>query len=166
MQIGSILSGYSDPATLGKRTQPAEGAEAKLGEPLASPPTSAGSRAEVLGQIASQYDVTAITPEEFSEMMQQFYQANVLSMDELQDLAMIRVDLDRAGIELDEEVNLLELYGERLHRLEIATAGPLGQGESGEQSADVDATRRRFQWLQKLAVVQSAPEDVGLDRSV
>lgn len=166
MQINGVVSGYSDPTMLGKRAQGVEGAGSKLVEKLISTPGGDTSRAEALGEIVSQYDVTSITPTEFSEMMQQLYQANVLSLEELQEMTKIRVDLDRAGISPDENVNLLEFYQERLHRLEIAAGGPRPEGQVNDQLPALQSTRQRLDWLQKLAVVQSAPEQLGLDQFV
>ena len=103
MQISSILRGHSDPAALEKREQ----ANRPLTQPsILSAQTSGPTAVEAsssLAKIVSRYDVTDISPREFSQMVQKLYEAQLISLDELQQLAAIRHDLDVDELDVDLE---------------------------------------------------------------
>ena len=75
-------------------------------------------------------------------------------------LSMIRSDLQRGGIGANAPVNLLDFYADKLRELaEGRTWSP--QTEVGQ--ATQSAMERRFDWVSKLATIQSAPEAISLD---
>jgi hypothetical protein len=146
---------------LGKRGEPLAAAEqgtsksADLLSALPSGHTAAAAR------ILSKYDVTDISPTEYSEMVQKLYQAGVVSEGEFQELAAVRVDLDAEDIEPDESVDLLEFYAALLRRARRKFAGADG---APQLSQHLQPLLRRLDWLEKFAVIQSAPDAAGLSR--
>ena len=108
--------------------------------------------AGALRQIAARYDVTDISPGEFSSMLQDLRQAGLISDSQYHELSLIRMDLDAAGVEADDSLDLLDFYAEKLEEAVDAGAGSL-----------VETTNRRRDWLQKLALLQSTPDAPALD---
>jgi hypothetical protein len=158
MQINNITSGYADPATIGKRSEPIE----NIGRGLlkaADPRAVAGAISKsAAGAIISRYDVTSITPNEFTEMIQKLRQAGAVSDGEFQELSSIRTDLESAGVRPDETVNLVEFYGRKVsdlkQKIELDNRG-------GDRQL-LDLTLKRQDWAQKFALMQANP-GAGVD---
>ena len=156
MQIQNILAGYSDAAAMGKRNDPVEAALQRPLEKLAKPEASGPVSVELLRGILSDYDVTDITPREFSEMLTELRDAGAISDEDFQELSQIRIDLDRDGVDSDDSIDLVAYHTRKLQEAEKAAPGETG-GTSAENLG------RRLAWLQKLATAQSSPDEVGLD---
>ena len=156
MQIQNILAGYSDAVATGKRNDPVEVALQHPLKKLAKPEASGPASPELLRGILADYDVTDITPREFSEMLTELRDAGALSEDDFHELSQIRIDLDRDGIDSDDSIDLVAYYTRKFQQAEKAAPGETG-GTSAENLG------RRLAWLQKLATAQSAPDEVGLD---
>ena len=62
-------------------------------------------------QILAQYDVSAITPREFSMLAQQLYQARAISADDFQELSQMRALIDQQYSDPDDPVDLTEFFG-------------------------------------------------------
>ena len=111
MQIPGIQTA-PDVSALAKRNGPPAAGAAKPAAaggttPAATPATSA------MRQILAEYDVTNISPSELSSMVQKLVQAGAVSPQEGKDLAAMRVDLEQAGIEPSQSINLVDFYRER-----------------------------------------------------
>ena len=65
-------------------------------------------------QVVSHYDMTDITPNDFSKLIQQLSDKGAISQKDTQELSSIRVDMENAGINSDDSVNLLQFYQERV----------------------------------------------------
>lgn len=115
------------------------------------PATSAN--ADDLRGLAARYDVTRITPRKFSELVQRLRQAKALSENDLQELAGIRGDLERAGIAPDEEIDLVDFYRRRLAELE----GEAARADASANPAELEQTRRRLDWLLRLVLLHGQP---------
>jgi hypothetical protein len=159
MQINTVRNGlYPDPAAPGARSEPIEAMgqrPATTGELSGSPATNTSALREILAE----YDVKDITPREFSEMLHKMRKSGVVAEDQLKDLSQIRMDLDRDGIDPDESINLVDYYADKLR------GQPLGS-DATTQSGNApspEALKRRLDWLEKLALVQSSPDDAELD---
>ena len=116
MQIKNILPRCSDLAKLGRpkttpsaTTGPATQNAAEPGGGLAS--SAAAQR------IVSQYDVTDISPQSFSQMLQKLRQAGSLSGQDYQALSSIPGEVQKSGIAPDDSVNLLQLYAAKVQGL-------------------------------------------------
>ena len=163
MQITSVLGGYADATASGRRPEavqrPGTGpADTLAGRGLSGPPGAA------LRTIMADYDLTRISPQHFSEMLERLRDGGVLTDEEFTQLAQIRLDLDREGIDADESVDLVDFYGRRTQHLARQMGDPPGdvpgRAALGQSLA---AAQRRLDWLQKLALVHSSPESIGLD---
>lgn len=160
MQISSVSAGYSDPATIGRRGEAAEVDKTRLlqlGE-LKDAATAAPSN--LLSEILSRYDVTDITPMDFSSMVQNLFEIGAITTDELQQLAVVGHDLDVEGIDPDESIDLIEFYTKKIEEirrgLEEVEGKPLPHQQMGPLLGRLD-------WIEKFALIQSAPDAIGLD---
>jgi hypothetical protein len=124
-------------------------------------------RQSAVGQVLAQYDMNKITPQRFSEMLQRLRDTGALSENDLRELGQIRLDLDNAHVEPDEQINLLEFYGDRLqdvHKkqamLDPNTAQP---GEQAALRQSEKVVQRRLDWVEKFAAIHRSPQTVGLD---
>ena len=160
MQINTVRNGlYPDPTTPGKRNEPIEATGERSATSLSALLSSPSATTSALGEILARYDVTDITPREFSEMLHRMHKGGVITEDELKDLSQIRVDLDRDGIDSDESINLVDYYANKLRKQPLDFDATTLSGD--EPSPEV--LQRRLGWLEKLALVQSSPDDVELD---
>jgi len=162
MQIANITAGYPDPTTVGKR---GEAIEALAGRALKAaegrtPSTAGGSSAAAA--ILARYDVTRISPTEFSEMVQKLRQAGAISDSEFQELAAIRLDLESAGVKPDESVNLMDFYARKVKELQ----GKIENANDPAARQQLGPVLRRLDWVQKFATIQSNPGALGLDARV
>ena len=87
-------------------------------------------------EILSQYDMTDITPNDFSKLIQQMSEKGAISQKDAQELSSIRVDLENAGVNSDESVNLLEFYQKQIVKVQAAAAQSPNPGAA---KANVDA---------------------------
>lgn len=158
MQIKSILSRLSNPAKLAGHQEAAEPTSRQSLEAagLGSHPSTASlSR---LHEILARYDVTDISPQAFSEMLEKLRQAGLLSPNDLQELGQIRIDLKREGIRPDERINLVQWYAKRLKAIQEQSE-ELEQklGPSGLQALEA-SIRCRLEWLEKFLAIHRAPD--------
>lgn len=162
MHINPIgIGGYTDPTAAGyaveSTTEKSTSTVEKLLEKLQSPSTET----EVLRDIATDYDVTSIQPQEFSEMLGRLYESGILSEEEYQMLGQIRVELDEAGYEVDEPVNLIEFCQKKIDEI-------TNKEDSTEKNIknQVKNTQQQLAWLEKMAIIQEDPEAIGLNALV
>jgi len=156
MQITAALAGARMAAgMLGQLFQKSPHAEAvDAGPPaaLGGGPAAGSESAGALRQIAARYDVSDISPAEVSNLLQELHQAGLLSDGQYHELSQIRLDLDAAGVEADDRVDLLDFYAEKLEALaESAPGMPAAQVASAMQPLE-----GRHGWLQKVALLQSS----------
>jgi hypothetical protein len=159
MQIRNILAGHSDPAPLGKRGEPvpAGGGPAPTSEAV---PTSARSINSAAAAVLAKYDVSDITPLEFTEMLQELHQTGALTREEYQELAAARVELESSGVGPDDPVDLLEFHRHLIDKLERR----LEDAEKPQLvRQELRAARRRLDWIEKFAVVQDNPAAAGIN---
>ncbi len=159
MQINNILAGYHDPTTVSRRSESGETSAATTDATAKTSSTSSANGNAALGEILSQYDVTNITPLEFSDMIHQLFNQGVIDENELQQLVAIRQDLDAAGVDNDEPVNLLEFYEERIEELQELRE----DDELPNADQQIAPLLRRLDWVEKFAVIQSAPDAAGIN---
>ncbi len=165
MQISGVSAGYSDSMTLGWHAEaglvPGEG-EARLGDVQIS---SGNERTAALYEVLRKYDVTDITPTEFTEMLQKLYDTGAISESEMQQLAAVRLDMDTAGVEPDESISLLEFYAEKIEKTQRGLADR-NDDEVIPGRQELGPILRRLDWIEKLALIQSSPDSIGLDATV
>lgn len=159
MQINSVFSGYPDPTTFGLRHETAEPAGESSVEKSSVAAAGADSIAAVR-DILADYDVTDIAPRQLSEMLQRLHKSGALTEDQFQELSLIRLDLDAQGASPDEPIDLIDFYGRRLEKLQRDVMDGRTNGPQ-DLEPRLDAVRQWLAWLEKFAMVRSAPDDVG-----
>lgn len=129
-----------------------------------SPPTATS---DTFREILAHYDVTQITPREFSELIQKLHAAGAVDDEQYRELSLVRVDLDAARIDADEPVDLLGFYADRLREQQGELQRLAGRAKKHpEVTANIDTaladTRARLAWIEKFARVASGV-DGGVD---
>jgi hypothetical protein len=157
MKIPNILGGTSSVASgakqAGSNVANAAGAAAAAGgaAPL--------SNSSAMRDIVSRYDMTDITPNDFSTMIQQLFAKGAVSAKDMQDLSSIRADLESAGVAADQAVNLQEFYQQRLATAKASAA----QSPDPATTANIQSLATRMTWVQKFAAVRQADESTGVN---
>jgi hypothetical protein len=154
--LGGLLSGVIGQATRSPehnsqaKTEPTDGTTAS--ESLNT--LLARSGVQSLGQeILKSYDVTHITPRQFSEMLQKLRESGVISEEEYLDLTQIRRDLTDAGIEADEPVDLLDFYQKLMRKLQLMLS--LASTESVDEiQQTLQRAEKHLEWLEKVSTQQ------------
>lgn len=159
MQITGLSAGYTDSGAVGRRNE-LLAAVAGSGVEQSSQ-SSAGTNAamEQLKGIVSQYDLSDITPRDFSEMLRELRDAGVVTEAEYGDLAQIRLDMDAENLDPDDSLDLLDFYRKTVDRTRH-------DSESDTASAALGSMERRLDWLEKVAVLQESPDAAGLNALV
>jgi hypothetical protein len=171
MQIGSVLSRQSGTTTSGKWPEPKSvlSAAGRAVDALRSRSGGLPGTNPAVGLIMSQYDVTHITPQKYSEMVQRLHSSGALADSEFRDLAQVRMDLDAAGADPEEPVNLVDLYTQKVNAAQAqlqARAKDAGTAEQASLRQNMAGLQRRLDWLQKLSTIHGAPDSLGLDAVV
>ncbi|MGD9126669.1 MAG: hypothetical protein PVH19_04750 [Planctomycetia bacterium] len=158
------IGGYTDPTTAGYAVESSQDQEKKSNvEALLEVLESPTSESRTLRDIANDYDVRSIQPQDFSDMLSRLYDSGVISDEDYQSLSMLRVELDKAGYEIDEPVDLIEFCETKLR-------------EINEKLEDLDTEkvpeearktiRNQLAWLKKMAILQEEPESTGINALV
>ncbi|GEM_PF-3554538 len=120
------------------------------------------SPAEILGR----YDLTDITPREFSQLLDELHQAGLLTDEQFRELNEIRKDLASADVLPQEKIDLLDFYRQLLDQAKTADGA---DNDAGNLQRIAD-WQRRLGWLEKLASAQAeiaaiseSPESLALD---
>lgn len=130
-------------------------ATASSGGPDATEPANVTFR-----QILAKYDVTDITPSQFSQLIGELRSAGAINDSDVQELSAIRFELDRAGYAPDDKLNLVDLFKNRLSSLQNASADAASGSDDSDQTPaqrqqSITTTKRQIDWLQKFATVHS-----------
>jgi hypothetical protein len=160
MQISNVISGLADPTTWGKKSETALKAGTNPVKSTESPSQASPAVQKATVEILRQYDMTRITPDAFMQMIQKLHQAGALSEKDFQELSAVRADLQKAGVEPNESINMLEFYSDKLSKAQMNMGATLDEA-SRQQGLGPDM--RRLDWMQKFAMIQANPDAVGLD---
>jgi hypothetical protein len=159
MLVPNILSGLPDLTSLGKQGETsdvkASGGKAATLEP-SSPPTPTAAMREII----SHYDMTDITPNDFSKLIQQLSDKGAINQKEMQELASIRVDLENAGISPDDSVNLLNFYQQKISNAQDEANR---SSDAATVQPNIDLLVGRLNWLQKFAAVRQQGSSSGVN---
>jgi len=163
MLIKSVLSRLSDAASFGRGKTPVDAAARNAVEALATGSTPGAASGSQLRDILAQYDVTNISPQKFSDLLQRLHQSGLLADKDYQELSMIRLDLDRDGVSPNEQVNLVETYTKKLKSLEQDSKEMEEKlGPAGVRAMDA-TLRRRLDWLQKFSALHASPDTATIN---
>ncbi|HOA53387.1 MAG TPA: hypothetical protein PKI05_14130 [Thermogutta sp.] len=112
-----------------------------------------------LWEILKEYDVTHITPRQFSQMLQKLRESGSLTEQEYTELAQIRRDLAEAGVDADEPVDLIDFYQKFIRKLQLMQA--LGTAESTDDlQTALQRAEKHLKWLEKISTLQT---ELGTD---
>jgi hypothetical protein len=160
MQINNIISGLADSATWGQKSETALKTGVNAVKSIEAQTQTAPAAQKAFVEILQQYDITHITPESYSQMIQKLYKAGALTEKDFQELSAVRADLEKAGTDPNESVNLLEFCSDKLSQAQ-RNLGSTPDEAASQQLLGPDL--RRLDWMQKFAMVQANPDAVGLD---
>ncbi len=157
MKVPNILGGASDLASRVKQTgsDAATATAATAASAAALPSASSAMR-----DIVSRYDMTDITPNDFSTMIQQLYAKGAVSPKDMQDLSSIRADLEAAGIGADQSINLQEFYQQRLATAKTEAAQ---SPDPAAAATNIQTLAARMTWVQKFAAVRQSGDSAGVN---
>ena len=135
---------------------------------LSGADSSSTSSTATAREILSHYDITNISPRDFSQLLSDLHTSGTISDAELQDLASIRTELDNQGISPDESVNLLDIFqGKLKQQIETGQNAATGQAESmqtaDDQKQSVALTQRQITWLQKFSTLHEEASSESVD---
>ncbi len=155
MQISGLSAGYADSGAVARRSELMASLGGKAHEQAPQSAASANGTMSLVAGVVSQYDLTDITPRDFSQMLVELRDAGAITDAEYGDLAQIRLDMDAEGLDPDESLDLLEFYRKAIDRAQ--------QGNGAGESPLLDAMQRRKEWLEKVAILQESPEAAGMN---
>lgn len=160
MQIGKLNLGPLTAPFFGTKQDTGNTVPGAAGATAAEAPDGSLAQSATYRQILADYDVTHITPQQFSQMIRELHTAGAINDEELRELASLRFELDRAEVRPDEEVNLLDLFGQRLKSLQDSSTAAATGMETDNQSPDareqaMKLAERQMEWLKKFAAIQS-----------
>jgi tryptophan 2,3-dioxygenase len=162
MQVNTLSSRYLGLPTVRQNNEAAEPVQSQQVETAAEPNSPATSSA--FRQILSQYDVSSITPRQFSEMLQKLHQSGTISDQQYQSLSQIRTELDASGVQPNEEVDLVKFYSQKLNTVQGAAVA--NQSKTGSLPAgppqSLGTVQQRLDWLRKVSTIQNDP-DAGIN---
>ena len=101
MQISNVISGLADPTTWGKKSETALNAGASATKLIDSQVQASPAAQKASVEILRQYDVTNITPEAFSQLVQKLYKAGAITEKDFQETlgCSCRFGKSRRGIQ-------------------------------------------------------------------
>jgi hypothetical protein len=159
MNVPNVLSGVTGLTSLVKRSDPSD-VKAAAGKAATVAQSTLPTSTAAMREVVSHYDMTDITPTDFSKLIQQLSDKGAISPKDVQELSSVRVDLENAGVSPDESVNLLDFYQQRIAKVsENAAQSP--DGAAAKPS--IDALVGRLSLLQKFAAVRQQGASTGVN---
>lgn len=156
MKVNNLISQLSTAASLTKRNTPTAALSAASQTITASPLSTGNSPAAQ--QILASYDVSNITPNQFSQMIQKLFDAGAISQKDLQDLSGVRADLELAGVGADETVNLPQFYAKKIQAVQDQAA----DANSAASQQQLSPLLRRLDWMEKFQAAKAEPNGGSL----
>lgn len=167
MQIQSIAQQLLAPLTLDRNsassadvTTPSQSVDSSSGDLAVG-----GSRA--FHEIISQYDVTNITPREFTAMIQQLHDAGEINDTEFRDLSRMRLELEQAGAPPEQPLNLVDFFEKKLRDKQsdfqlMQQASLPEDARTLKGDAFTSEAKKQLDWVRKFALVHASGAD-GVD---
>jgi hypothetical protein len=161
MQIGKLNLGQLAAPIFGSKRESQPGGVSETDRATATEiPETNLVQVTTYREILSKYDVTNITPQQFSQLLRELHSAGAITDDELRELAAVRYELDRADVQSDDPVNLVELFTARLNRLvesanNVATEREVSEQSPADREQAITLAERQLQWLQKFAALHA-----------
>ena len=158
----SALSGVLSPlAKLGQ----GDAAETATAVATAVSESQSSSAADAsLRAVLARYDVTRITPSQFSQMLEEIRATGALSASELSQLAEVVQDLENESIDSDEQIDLVQFYTDKLDDLQNQVEAD-GSDEDAFSSvaASLTSVQNRLSWMTRFSLVHADPDSAAID---
>ncbi len=155
--FSGIVGQPTRPVEQSDQTRPQSADDKTLNEALMTVLGQSGSSS--LLEILKEYDVTHITPRQFSQMLQKLRESGNITEQEYTELAQIRRDLLEAGVEADEPVDLLDFYQKFIRKLQLMQS--VGAAESTDDlQTTLQRAEKHLKWLEKISTLQ---HEMGTD---
>jgi hypothetical protein len=155
MDISQILNAFKTPSAA--KSPGSSGTTTSVPNVAADPPQSGFSPelARAIREIASRYDLTEISPHDFSELVKKLQDAGALSTADVQELAHIRLELEQSGIDPHEPVDLVRFFQQKLAQQEkdLRKQEARQPGLTLNRTDALSGILRQIDWLQKLSSV-------------
>jgi len=119
-------------------------------------------------EILARYDVKSISPSDLGELAQSLHDAGEISDADLRDLNQLRSELEKDGIDPNQEIDLSALLEKKLAastsardllRAQTPAADP---ADIAAAEKSVGEKTRQVEWIRKFALVQQAGAE-GID---
>lgn len=171
MQIGSLFASNSGTAGFAapRSTSGLSGAAGENGgtSRTGGPPDGTS---EAFREVLSRYDVRSITPREYSAMLGELRSSGAIDDEQLRLLSLVRLEIDEANLPLDESIDLVEFFSERLEQQsdEIQELNERAAREGlppANTTAALATSRDTLEWLEKFARVAEGAEPGSVDFS-
>ena len=159
MQVTGLSAAYSDSGAVGRRNELMAAVAGKSDGQKSQAAGGINAVMEQLKGVVSQYDLSDITPRDFSEMLRELRDVGALTEAEYGELAQIRLDMDVENLDPDDSLDLLDFYRKTVDRAR-------SDGEMDATSEMFAAMERRLDWLEKVTVLQESPDAAGLNALV
>lgn len=162
MRIQGLPGGIASALGFGTPTESSDALDATARAARATANPAAHPSSSSFHEILSRYDVRDISPREFSELIQQLYDAHEISSAELTDLSKIRLQLDQSQASPDDRVDLIALLEQQLQAAE-KTRDQASNNASTDASAVLGPLRQQLAWLQKFDLVHNSAHPDALN---
>lgn len=167
MQIASIAQQLLSPLSFDRKADSAAESDSAKPNDKARLGDSGLVGSGQFHEILSQYDVTNITPRDFSNLVQQLHEAGAIGDADMRELSKMRLQLEQSGASPDTPVNLLEFFQANLENKQRRYDDLLRQGLPDQVATlrgdDFTAeARKQLDWVRKFALVQDSG-DTGVD---
>jgi Zn-dependent M32 family carboxypeptidase len=166
MQIDSIGNGYQGALALSPVAPPERSAATATAALEGASGT--GGDGSSFQEILAHFDVTQITPREFSELIQKLQEAGTINDAEAKELAQIRVEIDKTNAEPDEPIDLVNFFQQKLKSLEQQWSDQQQKGAEASaalpnREAILAPVRRQLDWIQKFATIHGEKSTEPVD---
>jgi hypothetical protein len=161
MQINGIAKQLLNPLSLGQSsTTNTGGSTAATLDRLKKADGSPGG--SEFHEILARYDVKSISPSDLGELAQSLHDAGEISDADLRDLNQLRSELEKDGIDPNQEIDLSAILEKKLAQSTSARDLLRSQTPAADP-ADIAAAEksvgektRQAEWIRKFALVQQA----------
>jgi hypothetical protein len=158
--ISGALSSLSGLSNVAKKTASSASAAVQSVTGSTTPQTPESTAA--MRDILTQYDVTNISPNDFSTMIQQLAEKGAISQKDLQDLSSIRSELDSSGAAPDKPINVLDFYRQQVQKIQTTATGQ----DPATAQQTLGPMLQRLGWLEKFSLGHSQPDAIGMNTTV
>ncbi len=158
MQVNNVMAGLADASSLAKGRTSAVATTAKQAAATAAMPTVIAGNSPAVHAILAKYDVTNITPNEFTQMTQQLFAAGAISQQDLQALGGVRTDLLAAGAQPDQTTDLVTFYQQKIQQVQ----GQSSTANAAAQQQQLTPLLQRLDWVEKFKTMKDEPAAGGV----